>query len=105
MVLSLSPLQSRLGYMALLMATLHTLTYGWDRGLDPEQYRFYLPPTFLLVLVLPLAVLLGRLALFLPCVALRLSRIRRGWEKSRAIRFTLPEDERNGLSQEDISNV
>ncbi|XP_070969469.1 metalloreductase STEAP3-like isoform X1 [Oncorhynchus clarkii lewisi] len=97
--------QSRLGYMALLMATLHTLTYGWDRGLDPEQYRFYLPPTFLLVLALPLAVLLGRLALSLPCVALRLSRIRRGWEKSRAIRFTLPEDERNGPSQEDISNV
>uniref|UniRef100_A0A8K9UFI5 STEAP3 metalloreductase n=1 Tax=Oncorhynchus mykiss TaxID=8022 RepID=A0A8K9UFI5_ONCMY len=60
--------QSRLDYMALLMATLHTLTYGWGRGLDLEQYRFYLPPTFLLVLVLPLAVLLGRLTLSLPCV-------------------------------------
>uniref|UniRef100_A0A8C8EMN8 Pyrroline-5-carboxylate reductase catalytic N-terminal domain-containing protein n=1 Tax=Oncorhynchus tshawytscha TaxID=74940 RepID=A0A8C8EMN8_ONCTS len=91
--------QSRLYYMALLMATLHTLTYGWGRGLDLEQYRFYLPPTFLLVLVLPLAVLLGRLTLSLPCVALRLSRIRRGWQKSRAIRFTLPEDECKGPSQ------
>uniref|UniRef100_A0A8C8CP74 Pyrroline-5-carboxylate reductase catalytic N-terminal domain-containing protein n=1 Tax=Oncorhynchus tshawytscha TaxID=74940 RepID=A0A8C8CP74_ONCTS len=77
--------QSRLYYMALLMATLHTLTYGWGRGLDLEQYRFYLPPTFLLVLVLPLAVLLGRLTLSLPCVALRLSRIRRGWQKSRPL--------------------
>jgi metalloreductase STEAP3 len=107
MVLCLSSLQSRLDYMALLMATLHTLTYGWGLGLglDLEQSHFYLPPTFLLVLVLPLAVLLGRLTLSLPCVALRLSRIRRGWQKSRAIRFTLPEDECKGPSQEDISNV
>ncbi|KAL1021894.1 hypothetical protein UPYG_G00019410 [Umbra pygmaea] len=97
--------QSRLGYTALVMATLHTLTYGWNRGFDPEQYRFFLPPTFLLVLALPLAVLLGRLALCLPCVAHQLHRIRRGWEKSRAIRFTLPDDECNGRLQEDISNV
>ncbi|XP_010888509.1 metalloreductase STEAP3 [Esox lucius] len=97
--------QSRLGYTALVIATLHTLTYGWTRGLDPKQYRFYLPPTFLLVLAVPLAVLLGRLALSLPCAALRLHRIRRGWERSRAIRFSLPGDECNGGLQEDISRV
>ncbi|XP_028286287.1 metalloreductase STEAP3 [Parambassis ranga] len=97
-------IQSTLGYCALFMATVHTLFYGWNRAFDPEQYRFYLPPTFVLVLILPFVVLLGRLALFLPCVSLRLSQIRRGWEKSRHIRFTLPdEDGRNGL--EDISNV
>ncbi|XP_047432476.1 metalloreductase STEAP3-like isoform X2 [Mugil cephalus] len=97
-------IQSTLGYCALLMATLHTLLFGWDRAFDPSQYRFLLPPTFLLVLILPLAVLLGRLALFLPCVAGRLKQIRRGWEKSRHIRFVLPdEDSHNGL--DDVSNV
>lgn len=91
-------LQSTLGYCALATATLHTLLYGWDRAFDASQYSFNLPPTFVLVLMLPSAVLLGRLALLLPCVALRLARIRRGWEKSRHIRFMLPEDDcRNGV--------
>ncbi|XP_041834565.1 metalloreductase STEAP3-like isoform X2 [Melanotaenia boesemani] len=97
-------IQSTLGYCALFMATVHTLLYGWNRAFDASQYRFYLPPTFVLVLLLPILVLLGRLALFVPCVAGRLRQIRRGWEQSRHIRFTLPaEDCRNGL--EDISNV
>ncbi|XP_044044441.1 metalloreductase STEAP3-like isoform X1 [Siniperca chuatsi] len=97
-------IQSTLGYCALSMATLHTVLFGWDRAFDPAQYRFYLPPTFILVLILPLVVLLGRLALFVPCVARRLVQIRRGWEKSRHIRFTLPDDDcRNGV--EDVSDV
>ncbi|AWO95599.1 putative metalloreductase STEAP3 [Scophthalmus maximus] len=82
-------IQSTLGYGALFMATLHTLLFGWDRAFSWDQYRFYLPPTFLLVLILPLGALLGRLALVLPCVALRLRQIRRGWERSQYIRFTL----------------
>ncbi|KAM3857022.1 metalloreductase STEAP3-like [Diretmus argenteus] len=99
-------IQSGLGYAALAMATLHTLLYGWDRAFDPAQYRFNLPPTFMLVLALPCAVLLCRLALALPCAAQRLGQIRRGWEKSRHIRFTLPEDDyRNGHRLEDVSNV
>lgn len=106
-VLPVSPffhLQSTLGYCALTMATLHTVLFGWNRAFDEAQYRFYLPPTFILVLILPVTVLLGRLALSVPCVARRLQQIRRGWEKSRHIRFTLPEDVcRNGL--EDVSEV
>lgn len=99
-----SLLQSTIGYCALSMATLHTLLYGWDRAFDPARYHFCLPPTFVLVLILPLAVLLGRLALFVPCVAGRLRQIRRGWERSRHIRFILPGDDcHNGL--EDVSNV
>ncbi|XP_068446307.1 metalloreductase STEAP3 isoform X2 [Clinocottus analis] len=91
-------IQSTLGYCALFAATLHTLLYGWDRAFDLARYRFFLPPTFALALVLPIAVLLGRLALLAPCVARRLGQIRRGWEKSRHIRFALPEDGcRNGL--------
>lgn len=97
-------LQSSLGYCALFMATTHTLLYGWNRAFDPKQYRLYMPPTFVLVLIPPCVVLLGRLALCLPCVAERLRKIRRGWERSRNVCFMLPsEGYRNGL--EDISNV
>ncbi|XP_038150679.1 metalloreductase STEAP3-like [Cyprinodon tularosa] len=97
-------IQSSLGYCALFMATTHTLLYGWNRAFDPKQYRLYMPPTFVLVLIPPCVVLLGRLALCLPCVAERLRKIRRGWERSRNVCFTLPsEGYRNGL--EDISNV
>lgn len=97
-------LQSTLGYCALSMATLHTILFGWDRAFKSDRYPFYMPPTFLLVLILPLVVLLGRLALFVPCMAGRLRQIRRGWERSRHIRFTLPGDDcHNGL--EDVSNV
>lgn len=86
------------------MATLHTALYGWSRAFDPAQYRYYLPPTFLLVVTFPILVMMCRLVLFLPCMALRLRKIRRGWEKSRHIRFTLPDDDcRNGL--EDVTNV
>lgn len=98
------PLQSTLGYCALTMATVHTLLFGWNRAFDLDAYHFYLPPTFAPVLILPLVVLLSRLALLLPCLSARLRQIRRGWEKTRHIRFTLPEDGcHNGL--EDVSHV
>lgn len=87
----LSPPQSTLGYCALAMATVHTLLFGWNRAFDPGQYHFYLPPTFTLVLILPLTVLLGRLVLLVPCMSSQLRKIRRGWEKTRHIRFTMPE--------------
>ncbi|KAM4710732.1 metalloreductase STEAP3 [Anableps anableps] len=97
-------IQSTLGYCALFMATAHTLFYGWNRAFVLKQYRFYMPPTFVLVLVLPFVVLLGRVALCLPCVAGQLRKIRRGWERNRHIRFILPaEDCHNGM--EDVSNV
>ncbi|KAG7503595.1 hypothetical protein JOB18_041604 [Solea senegalensis] len=93
-------IQSSLGYCALFMATLHTLLFGWDRAFQADRYHFNLPPTFVLVLLLPLLVLLGRVALFLPCVALRLRRIRRGWQKNQHVRFTRLND-----GVEDVSNV
>lgn len=99
-------IQSSLGYCALFMATLHTLLFGWDRAFRADQYQFLLPPTFMLVLFLPLTVLLGRLTLLLPCMALRLRKIRRGWETSQHVRFMSLEEEddcRAGL--EGVSNV
>ncbi|KAL4616624.1 metalloreductase STEAP3-like [Arapaima gigas] len=87
-------IQSRLGYTALCVGTLHTLTFGWGRAFDPAQYGFYLPPTFVLTVALPCAVLLGRLALALPCLSLRLARIRRGWETGvRRVDFHQPDED------------
>ncbi|XP_028663800.1 metalloreductase STEAP3-like [Erpetoichthys calabaricus] len=74
-------IQSRLGYVALMTATLHTLLYGWKRAFDKNRYKFYLPPTFTLTLVIPCIVLLSKLCLLLPCVNRRLMQIQRGWEK------------------------
>ncbi|XP_053273208.1 metalloreductase STEAP3 isoform X2 [Pleuronectes platessa] len=96
-------IQSSLGYCALFTATLHVLLFGWDRAFSPDQYRFHLPPTFVLVLILPLVALLGRLALFLPCVALRLRQIRRGGGRSQPLHFTVRDGDCNGL--EDVSDV
>ncbi|KAJ8255992.1 hypothetical protein COCON_G00198560 [Conger conger] len=98
--------QSRLGYTALGLGTLHALTFGWDRAFNAGSYPFYLPPSFMLELALPCAVLLGRLGLLLPCVARRLWRIRRGWDsQARLARFQLPGEESNGAVTEHASNV
>lgn len=87
------------------MATLHTLLFGWGRAFDPTQYRLFLPPTFMLVLVLPMAALLCRAALLLPCVARRLGLIRRGWEGGRHVRFAPAQDGRRQNGLEDVSQV
>ncbi|MBN3307530.1 STEA3 Metalloreductase, partial [Amia calva] len=101
-------IQSNLGYTALLIATLHTLTFGWKKAFNPAQYKFYLPPTYALALVVPCAVLLCRTYLLLPCVNARLTKIRRGWERGRLTRFQLPEEMGHcnvNSAQEDVSNV
>lgn len=74
--------QSGLGYAALTLSIMHTLFFGWDFAFFSWAYPYYLPPTFLLALILPCVVLVGRLFLVLPCLALRLAKIRRGWESS-----------------------
>lgn len=81
-------LKSTLGYVALLISTFHVLIYGWKRAFEEEYYRFYTPPNFVLALVLPSIVILGKIILLLPCVSRKLRRIRRGWEKSHAIEET-----------------
>ncbi|XP_056155639.1 metalloreductase STEAP2-like [Lampris incognitus] len=76
-------IQSTLGYIALLIATFHALLFGWKRAFEEEAYRFYLPPSFVVALVLPVCVILGKLFLLLPCVARKLHQIRRGCENGR----------------------
>ncbi|MGH0150719.1 UNVERIFIED_CONTAM: hypothetical protein FKN15_032568 [Acipenser sinensis] len=74
--------QSTLGYVALLITTFHVLIYGWKRAFDQEYYKFYMPPNFVIALVLPVTVIVGKIVLLLPCMSGRLRRIRRGWENS-----------------------
>ncbi|XP_069504463.1 metalloreductase STEAP2 isoform X1 [Ambystoma mexicanum] len=81
-------IQSTLGYVALLISAFHVLIYGWKRAFEEEYYRFYTPPNFVLALVLPTVVVLGKMLLLLPCLSWRLRRIRRGWEKSQFIEET-----------------
>ncbi|KAJ0070656.1 hypothetical protein NL108_017326, partial [Boleophthalmus pectinirostris] len=75
--------QSGLGYTSLVLSVAHVLFFGWDFALHPWAYQYYLPPVFLLSLLLPCCVLIGRCLLLLPCCSVRLERIRRGWESER----------------------
>lgn len=84
--------QSSLGFVALVLSTLHTLTYGWTRAFEESRYKFYLPPTFTLTLLVPCVVILAKSLFLLPCLSRRLAKIRRGWEKDSAVKFTLPTD-------------
>ncbi|KAK1885090.1 Metalloreductase STEAP2 [Dissostichus eleginoides] len=47
-------IQSTLGYIALLIATLHGLLFGWKKAFEEDAYRFYLPPSFMVALALPI---------------------------------------------------
>lgn len=75
-------LQSTLGYIALLIATLHGLLFGWKRAFEEEAYRFYLPPSFVVALALPVCVIMGKVLMLLPCVSRKLHLIHRGQDSS-----------------------
>ncbi|XP_072541811.1 metalloreductase STEAP3 isoform X1 [Salminus brasiliensis] len=75
--------QSGLGYAALTLSVMHTLVFGWDFAFSPKAYTFYMPPSYMIAVALPCAVLVCRCFLLLPCVSARLTRIRRGWESTR----------------------
>ncbi|KAL2085738.1 hypothetical protein ACEWY4_019058 [Coilia grayii] len=94
-------IQSTLGYIALLIATFHGLLFGWRRAFEEEAYRFYLPPSFVIALVLPVMVILGKALLLLPCLGRKLHRIRRGWQANQG-RRDLPRSA-NHLSPERVT--
>nr|XP_056717470.1 metalloreductase STEAP3 [Euleptes europaea] len=98
-------IQSTLGFIALVISTLHTLTYGWTRAFDENQYKFYLPPTYTLTLLVPCAVILAKVFFHLPCMNQRLRRIRNGWERGRYVKFTLPRATGEFSSGESSSTV
>ncbi|XP_059908986.1 metalloreductase STEAP4-like isoform X3 [Gadus macrocephalus] len=74
--------QSKLGHLTLLLCTLHTYLYGWNRFLRPSTYKWWTPPGYMLCLVVPSVVLVLKLLMVLPCVDRSLGRIRQGWERT-----------------------
>ncbi|XP_032771194.1 metalloreductase STEAP3 isoform X3 [Rattus rattus] len=89
-LVNLAVKQSTLGFVALMLSTMHTLTYGWTRAFEENHYKFYLPPTFTLTLLLPCVIILAKGLFLLPCLSHRLAKIRRGWERDGAVKFMLP---------------
>ncbi|XP_056375042.1 metalloreductase STEAP4-like isoform X2 [Hyla sarda] len=73
--------QSKLGYLTLVLCTAHTLVYGGDRFIYGPSYRWYLPPAFVVSLIIPCAVLVMKFILIVPCLDQRITRIRQGWER------------------------
>ncbi|XP_061572730.1 metalloreductase STEAP4-like [Cololabis saira] len=74
--------QSKLGYLTLLVCTTHGYLYGWNKFLLPATYKWYTPPAFMLCLIVPSVVLVLKLIILLPCVDRTLTRIRQGWERN-----------------------
>uniref|UniRef100_A0A671FRG5 STEAP4 metalloreductase n=1 Tax=Rhinolophus ferrumequinum TaxID=59479 RepID=A0A671FRG5_RHIFE len=74
--------QSKLGYLTLILCTAHTLIYGGKRFLSPYILRWYLPSSYVLALIIPCTVLVIKFILILPCIDKTLTRIRQGWERN-----------------------
>uniref|UniRef100_A0A8C9EMY2 STEA1 Metalloreductase n=1 Tax=Pavo cristatus TaxID=9049 RepID=A0A8C9EMY2_PAVCR len=72
--------QSKMGYVALLLCTVHALVFAWNKWVDVNQFIWYTPPSFMVAVFLPIVVLLCKCILFLPCFRRRIKKIRCGWE-------------------------
>lgn len=74
--------QSKLGYLTLVLCTAHTLVYGGKKFLSPSILRWSLPSAYILALIIPCAVLVMKFILIMPCIDRTLTRIRQGWERN-----------------------
>ncbi|NXN27057.1 STEA4 Metalloreductase, partial [Nycticryphes semicollaris] len=74
--------QSKLGYLTLVLCTAHTLVYGGKWFLSPSSYRWYLPNAYMLSLIIPCIVLVVKFVLIFPCLDKPLTQIRQGWERN-----------------------
>ncbi|XP_059113279.1 metalloreductase STEAP4 [Peromyscus eremicus] len=74
--------QSKLGYLTLVLCTAHTLVYGGKRFLSPSILRWSLPSAYVLALIVPCTVLVMKFILIMPCIDKTLTRIRQGWERN-----------------------
>uniref|UniRef100_A0A672MHQ0 STEAP3 metalloreductase n=1 Tax=Sinocyclocheilus grahami TaxID=75366 RepID=A0A672MHQ0_SINGR len=86
--------QTGLGYIALTLSIMHTFFFGWDFAFHIEAYPFYMPPSYLVAVVLPWIVLVCRCFLLHPCIFTRLTRIRRGWESKHNCPYANISDDR-----------
>lgn len=74
--------QSKLGYLTLILCTAHTLVYGGRRFLDPSTLKWCLPSAYVIALIIPCTLLVVKFILILPCIDKPLTRIRQGWERN-----------------------
>ncbi|XP_006834379.1 PREDICTED: metalloreductase STEAP4 [Chrysochloris asiatica] len=74
--------QSKLGYLTLILCTAHTLVYGGKKFLSPSVLRWGLPSAYVLALIIPCTVLVIKFILIMPCIDKTLTRIRQGWERN-----------------------
>lgn len=75
-------IQSKLGYLTLILCTAHTLMFGGKRFLSPSILRWYLPSIYVLSLIIPCMVLVLKFILLMPCFNQPLTRIQQGWERN-----------------------
>ncbi|XP_066210075.1 STEAP1 protein [Saccopteryx leptura] len=73
-------IQSKLGIVSLLLCTIHALIFAWNKWVDIKQFVWYTPPTFMIAVFLPIVVLMCKAILFLPCLRVKIRKIRFGWE-------------------------
>ncbi|XP_040208335.1 metalloreductase STEAP4-like [Rana temporaria] len=73
--------QSKLGYLTLVLCTGHAFVFGWNRFLNVGHFRWYMPPAYTLSLVIPCVVLIFKFILIIPCIDKRITKIRQGWER------------------------
>ncbi|KAH1177940.1 hypothetical protein KIL84_011642, partial [Mauremys mutica] len=73
-------IQSKMGYLALLLCTIHALVFAWNKWVDVNQFVWYTPPTFMIAVFLPIIVLLCKSVLLLPCLRKKIQKIRCGWD-------------------------
>nr|DBA25212.1 TPA: hypothetical protein GDO54_012768 [Pyxicephalus adspersus] len=73
--------QSKLGYLTLVLCTGHAFVFGWNKFLNVASFRWSIPPAYTLSLVIPCIVLILKFVLIIPCVDNRITKIRQGWER------------------------
>lgn len=78
---TLLPFQSKLGYLTLLLCTAHVFLYGWEKFLQASGYKWWMPSSYMLALVVPCIVLVLKTVLIMPCMNRTVTRIRQGWER------------------------
>ncbi|XP_063003607.1 STEAP1 protein [Elgaria multicarinata webbii] len=71
-------IQSKMGYLALLLCTIHALVFAWNKWIDIGQFIWYTPPTFMIAVVIPIVVLVCKSILLFPCLRKKLQKIRSG---------------------------
>ncbi|XP_053114802.1 metalloreductase STEAP1 [Hemicordylus capensis] len=72
--------QSKMGYLALLLCTIHAMVFGWNKWIEISQFLWYTPPSFMIAVFLPIVVLTCKSILLFPCLRKRLQKIRSGWD-------------------------